>query len=176
MNFTLKFVNFLKSKVWNFFHRSTRARARHPIRNGSILPVLIRYTSLGPGHLDPTFITRYWLGYLNYAKQLGWVLFLMVDWGGIGTKYNITKRSLLIHERFNKDTASSCFSNAGKKRCSTISLSIIFRFKTAHLWACPPSPKDDYIFPCHPADQRYLDAVQLSAWYRRWRTRGWSVA
>ncbi|CAM9234568.1 unnamed protein product [Hapterophycus canaliculatus] len=38
------------------------------------------------------------------------------------------------------------------------------RFHTAHLWACPPQEGDDYIFHCHPQDQRTPDQDQLLRW------------
>ena len=27
-------------------------------------------------------------------------------------------------------------------------------YTMAHIWACPPSEGDDYIFHCHPPDQK----------------------
>ena len=27
-------------------------------------------------------------------------------------------------------------------------------YTMAHIWACPPSEGDDYIFHCHPAEQK----------------------
>lgn len=38
---------------------------------------------------------------------------------------------------------------------------------TAHIWACPPSEGDDYIFHCHPPDQRVPKAKRLQDWYRK---------
>ena len=37
----------------------------------------------------------------------------------------------------------------------------------AHIWACPPSRGDDYIFPHHPRDQRTPNADHLIGWYRQ---------
>lgn len=34
----------------------------------------------------------------------------------------------------------------------------------AHIWACPPSPGDDYIFHCHPSDQQTPTAKKLQQW------------
>ena len=41
------------------------------------------------------------------------------------------------------------------------------RFQTAHIWACPPSEGDDYIFHCHPPEQKIPKPKRLQDWYRR---------
>lgn len=38
-------------------------------------------------------------------------------------------------------------------------------FHTAHIWACPPMPKDDYIFNIHPPDQKTPKQERLRQWY-----------
>lgn len=41
------------------------------------------------------------------------------------------------------------------------------RFTTGHIWACPPSEGDDYIFHCHPADQKIPKPKRLQEWYKK---------
>lgn len=48
----------------------------------------------------------------------------------------------------------------------------LYRFSTAHIWACPPSEGDDYIFHCHPEDQKIPKPKRLTEWYRRMLDRG----
>lgn len=38
-------------------------------------------------------------------------------------------------------------------------------FHTAHIWSCPPSPGDEYIFHCHPHKQLVPQDDRLCAWY-----------
>ncbi|KAJ8263930.1 hypothetical protein GJAV_G00143190, partial [Gymnothorax javanicus] len=40
-------------------------------------------------------------------------------------------------------------------------------FTTGHIWACPPSEGDDYIFHCHPADQKIPKPKRLQEWYKK---------
>lgn len=44
---------------------------------------------------------------------------------------------------------------------------LYFRFTTGHIWACPPSEGDDYIFHCHPADQKIPKPKRLQEWYKK---------
>ena len=46
------------------------------------------------------------------------------------------------------------------------------RFSTAHIWACPPSEGDDYIFHCHPSEQKIPKPKRLVEWYRNMLERG----
>lgn len=41
------------------------------------------------------------------------------------------------------------------------------RYVTGHIWACPPSEGDDYIFHCHPPDQKIPKPKRLQEWYRK---------
>jgi hypothetical protein len=38
-------------------------------------------------------------------------------------------------------------------------------FHTAHIWSCPPTPGDDYIFHCHPSRQLIPRDDMLREWY-----------
>ncbi|XP_073721148.1 histone lysine acetyltransferase CREBBP-like isoform X2 [Misgurnus anguillicaudatus] len=40
-------------------------------------------------------------------------------------------------------------------------------YTTGHIWACPPSEGDDYIFHCHPPDQKIPKPKRLQEWYRK---------
>uniref|UniRef100_A0A7E4W0D6 histone acetyltransferase n=1 Tax=Panagrellus redivivus TaxID=6233 RepID=A0A7E4W0D6_PANRE len=40
-------------------------------------------------------------------------------------------------------------------------------FRTAHIWACPPSTGDDYIFNGHPSEQKMPKTKQLQDWYQK---------
>uniref|UniRef100_A0A8C1CNQ9 histone acetyltransferase n=1 Tax=Cyprinus carpio carpio TaxID=630221 RepID=A0A8C1CNQ9_CYPCA len=40
-------------------------------------------------------------------------------------------------------------------------------YVTGHIWAFPPSEGDDYIFHCHPSDQKIPKPKRLQEWYRK---------
>lgn len=40
-------------------------------------------------------------------------------------------------------------------------------YTMAHIWACPPSEGDDYIFHCHPPDQKIPKPKRLQDWYKK---------
>ncbi|XP_032896548.1 CREB-binding protein isoform X5 [Amblyraja radiata] len=40
-------------------------------------------------------------------------------------------------------------------------------YTQGHIWACPPSEGDDYIFHCHPVDQKIPKPKRLQEWYRK---------
>ncbi|KAJ8611648.1 hypothetical protein CTAYLR_007882 [Chrysophaeum taylorii] len=39
-------------------------------------------------------------------------------------------------------------------------------FHAAHIWACPPTKGDDFIFFCHPQDQKIPTKQRLKEWYQ----------
>ena len=41
------------------------------------------------------------------------------------------------------------------------------RYTMAHIWACPPSEGDDYIFHCHPVDMKIPKPKRLQDWYKK---------
>lgn len=42
----------------------------------------------------------------------------------------------------------------------------------AHIWACPPSEGDDYIFHCHPPEQKIPKQKRLQDWYKKMLDKG----
>nr|UYO08131.1 CBP1 [Bursaphelenchus xylophilus] len=45
-------------------------------------------------------------------------------------------------------------------------------YTMAHIWACPPSEGDDYIFHCHPPEQKIPKPKRLQDWYKRMLEKG----
>lgn len=45
-------------------------------------------------------------------------------------------------------------------------------YTMAHIWACPPSEGDDYIFHCHPVDQKIPKPKRLQEWYKKMLDKG----
>lgn len=43
----------------------------------------------------------------------------------------------------------------------------VLSYTTGHIWACPPSEGDDYIFHCHPVDQKIPKPKRLQEWYKK---------
>ncbi|WAQ98513.1 CBP-like protein, partial [Mya arenaria] len=41
-------------------------------------------------------------------------------------------------------------------------------FVWAHIWACPPGKGVDYIFHCHPPDQKIPKIERLLEFYKKW--------
>lgn len=39
-------------------------------------------------------------------------------------------------------------------------------YNYAHIWACPPAQGDDYIFHCHPQEQKVPKPKRLQDWYK----------
>ena len=44
---------------------------------------------------------------------------------------------------------------------------ISLRYVWAHIWACPPCEGDDYIFHCHPPEQKIPRHKRLVDWYKK---------
>ena len=44
---------------------------------------------------------------------------------------------------------------------------LLCSYQTAHIWACPPSEGDDYIYHCHPPEQKIPKPRRLQEWLRR---------
>lgn len=42
----------------------------------------------------------------------------------------------------------------------------------AHIWACPPSEGDDYVFHCHPPEQKIPKPKRLQEWYKKMLDKG----
>ena len=45
-------------------------------------------------------------------------------------------------------------------------------YTLAHIWACPPSEGDDYIFHCHPPEQKIPKPKRLQEWYKKMLDKG----
>ncbi|XP_065159068.1 CREB-binding protein isoform X2 [Atheta coriaria] len=45
-------------------------------------------------------------------------------------------------------------------------------YTMAHIWACPPSEGDDYIFHCHPLEQKIPKPKRLQDWYKKMLDKG----
>lgn len=44
---------------------------------------------------------------------------------------------------------------------------LFLSYQMAHIWACPPSEGDDYIFHCHPVEQKIPKHKRLVEWYKK---------
>ncbi len=45
--------------------------------------------------------------------------------------------------------------------------SLFPRYVNGHIWSCPPSEGDDYIFHCHPPEQKIPKHKRLVEWYKK---------
>ncbi len=45
--------------------------------------------------------------------------------------------------------------------------SLFLRYVNGHIWSCPPSEGDDYIFHCHPPEQKIPKHKRLVEWYKK---------
>lgn len=84
------------------------------------------------------------IGYLEYVKKLGYALLPDVEVPGLWSD-----------QVLGKVTIADC------DACSAL------RYTQGHIWACPPSEGDDYIFHCHPPDQKIPKPKRLQEWYRK---------
>lgn len=75
------------------------------------------------------------------------LVFLTLWFGAIWTRFSYTSRCV--------------------KYCMTSWSVCVDRYAQGHIWACPPSEGDDYIFHCHPADQKIPKPKRLQEWYRK---------
>ena len=46
-------------------------------------------------------------------------------------------------------------------------MNLYFRYEFAHIWACPPSEGDDYVFHCHPSEEKIPKPKRLQDWYKK---------
>ncbi|VDN60384.1 unnamed protein product [Dracunculus medinensis] len=49
---------------------------------------------------------------------------------------------------------------------------MLMGYTMAHIWACPPSEGDDYIFHCHPPDMKIPKPKRLQDWYKKLLEKG----
>lgn len=49
---------------------------------------------------------------------------------------------------------------------------MLLGYTMAHIWACPPSEGDDYIFHCHPPEQKIPKPKRLQDWYKKMLDKG----
>uniref|UniRef100_A0A1I7ZNT3 histone acetyltransferase n=1 Tax=Steinernema glaseri TaxID=37863 RepID=A0A1I7ZNT3_9BILA len=45
-------------------------------------------------------------------------------------------------------------------------------YSSAHIWTCPPSEGDEYIFHCHPPEQKIPKPKRLQDWYKEMLDKG----
>lgn len=53
-----------------------------------------------------------------------------------------------------------------------LNYAMMLGYTMAHIWACPPSEGDDYIFHCHPPEQRIPKPKRLQDWYKKMLDKG----
>lgn len=79
-----------------------------------------------------------------------------------------------------RNWGESCYKIMYKVKCLTTAFiysiytklflffySRVLSYTTGHIWACPPSEGDDYIFHCHPMDQKIPKPKRLQEWYKK---------
>lgn len=99
---------------------------------GTLLPA--KGTKNGGLSWDPVRIS--WVSYIFWGARL--------TWKGRGVGRSPITESLV-----------AWFFSSGRKNASAL-FSYVKRlgYTMAHIWACPPSEGDDYIFHCHPPEQK----------------------
>lgn len=86
--------------------------------------------------------------------------------------YNCIFILVLLGQFWEERVHWSGFGIKGFRICEFITVkhwfsSMFFRYQIAHIWACPPSEGDDYIFHCHPIEQKIPKHKRLVDWYKK---------
>lgn len=92
------------------------------------------------------------IGYLEYVKKLGYIL---------------TCCSVSVPKPWTWPWMVSVHRSWRCWRRLSGSMLAALRYTQGHIWACPPSEGDDYIFHCHPPDQKIPKPKRLQEWYRK---------
>ena len=74
-----------------------------------------------------------------------------------------TLKSVEIEGKLLKNYLRTCFPSKEQLLIFTFD----YRFHWGHIWSCPPSEGDDYIFHCHPPEQKIPKQKRLVEWYKK---------
>lgn len=118
--------------------------------DGSTYHTLIVFTSSDLGFCGQRCTTRSSSAILNMSRNSG------TSWPAA--------LSLFLNTEL--DCEWICCSGRCWRRLSGSVLAAL-RYTQGHIWACPPSEGDDYIFHCHPPDQKIPKPKRLQEWYRK---------